>query len=95
MSAYLVADISVTDPESLAEYQQKVPAVVEKYGGRYIARGGAVETKEGGWQPQRLVIVEFDDMDAARTFYESEDYAPLLKIRLAATDSRLVMVEGL
>ena len=53
MTAYLIADITITDPEGFKEYQQAVPAIVEKHGGRYIVRGGDPEVLEGDWNPSR------------------------------------------
>ena len=55
MAAYLIADITVQNPEVFAEYRKQVPATVEKYGGRYLARGGAHEALEGDWRPSRVM----------------------------------------
>jgi uncharacterized protein (DUF1330 family) len=71
-----------------------VPAVIAKYGGRYIVRGGKVEALEGGWQPKRVAVLEFPSMDQALKFYRSEDYAPLIKLRQKASRGRIVIVEG-
>ena len=94
MAAFLIADIEVTDPDGFGRYRAEVPAVVERFGGRYLARGGAAHSLEGDWQPGRIVIIEFDTMDKAKAFYESDDYRDLLAMRLAATDSRAILVEG-
>jgi uncharacterized protein (DUF1330 family) len=72
-----------------------VPAVIEKYGGRYLVRGGAFEVFEGDWQPSRLIILEFPDMDALRQWYGSDDYQVLLKLRQSAARTNLVAVEGI
>ena len=55
MPAYVVAEVEVTDPAVYEEYRKLVPATVARYGGKFLVRGGTVETKEGGWQPKRLV----------------------------------------
>ncbi len=95
MPAYLIANITVRDPAGFEAYRQAVPAVIAAHGGRYLVRGGAVEEKEGAPGLARLVILEFPDMAAARAFYDSPDYAPLLAMRLAATDGTLALVEGI
>jgi uncharacterized protein (DUF1330 family) len=71
------------------------PAAIAAYGGKFIVRGGSVEGKEGGWNPSRLVVVEFSSMEQARKFYDSPEYAPALAIRKAASKSRLVLADGL
>jgi uncharacterized protein (DUF1330 family) len=94
MAAYVVAEIDITDPKAYEEYRTKVPAVISKYGGRYIVRGGKVESMEGGWEPKRLAVVEFPTMDQALKFYRSDEYAPLIKLRQRASRGKLVIVEG-
>ncbi len=94
MAAYLVAQVEVTDAETFAQYSAQVPAVIEKYGGRYLVRGGAVEAVEGSWNPPRLVIVEFPSMAQLKTFYHSEDYAPLIELRTRSARTHLSLVEG-
>lgn len=94
MPAYIVAHIEVTDPQKFDEYRAAVPAVIEKYGGRYVVRGGTIENVENDIGVSRLTIVEYDDMEAAKRFYHSEEYAPLIKIRKASTNSSLAFVEG-
>ena len=66
MAGYVVAEVEVTDSAVYEEYRKLVPATVAKYGGKYLVRGGAVERKEGGWEPKRLVVLEFASMDQAR-----------------------------
>lgn len=94
MPAYLVAHIDVHDPAGFEEYRTRVVPVVEAHGGRYLVRAGALETLEGAEQQRRLVILEFPSMDAARGFYHSADYAPVLQRRLATATSDIALVEG-
>jgi len=94
MAAYVVVDIEVTDPVAFEEYRKGVPATIAKYGGRYIVRGGMAETLEGGWDPKRLVILEFPSTEAVKRWYFSEEYKPLLAMRLRASKGSLVLVEG-
>ena len=91
---YLVADVTVTNPGPYVEYQEKVPALVAKYGGKYLVRAGPMHTMEGDLSIKRMVIVEFESLDAARKFYESADYAPLLKLRKETTQSHVAFYEG-
>ena len=94
MSAYVIVEVNVTDPDQYAEYRKLVPATIEKYGGRFVVRGGTVETKEGGWSPSRIVVLEFPSMDQARTWYHSPEYAPALAMRLTSANAKLIFVEG-
>ena len=95
MPAYLIAEVEVTDPAAYEGYKKLTPAAIAAYGGKFIVRGGAVEGKEGGWNPSRLVVVEFSSMEQAKKFYDSPEYAPALAIRKAASKSRLVLADGL
>jgi uncharacterized protein (DUF1330 family) len=94
MAAYVIAEIEVTDPAAYAEYGKQVPATIEKYGGRFIVRGGALEPLEGGWSPKRLVVLEFPSMAQARAWYRSAEYAPLIRLRQKASRGKLIAVEG-
>lgn len=94
MPAYVVVEVEVHDPDAYAEYRGLSGASVEQYGGRFIVRGGAVEAVEGGWQPQRFVIIEFPSLDAARAWYNSPEYAKALPIRHRNATSRMLFVEG-
>jgi uncharacterized protein (DUF1330 family) len=95
MPGYVVAEVEVTDPAAYEEYRKLVPATVQKYGGRFLTRGGKTETREGGWAPSRFVILEFPSLEQARKWYESPEYAPALAIRKKASKSKLILAEGL
>ncbi|MEJ1975410.1 MAG: DUF1330 domain-containing protein [Acetobacteraceae bacterium] len=94
MPAYVVVNIEVTDPAKFTIYGRGVPSVVEKFGGRYLVRGGELHPVEGDMPLKRLVILEFPSMTAARAWYASPDYAPLLKLRMESSRSDMVFVEG-
>jgi uncharacterized protein (DUF1330 family) len=94
MPAYLIADVRVKDAARFEDYRARVPAVIAAHGGRYLVRAGAITPKEGAMPVQRLVILEFPTMEAAQRFYASDDYAPLLKLRLETADSQVILVEG-
>ena len=94
MSAYVIVEVNVTDPQLFAEYGKGVPGTIAAYGGKYLVRGGAVEAREGGWAPKRVVVLEFPTMERARTWYASAEYKPLLAMRLKAAQSKMIFVEG-
>lgn len=94
MSAYVIAEIEVTDPAAYEDYRKQVPGVVEKYKGKFIVRGGRIESMEGGWSPKRIVVLEFPSMEQALKWYRSADYAPLIKLRQKASRGKLIIVEG-
>ena len=95
MAVYVIVNVRVTDSARYEEYRGKVPATIARYGGRYLARGGAVEALEGDWQPERLVVLEFESMGRFREWYDSPEYAPLKQLRQEAAATQLVVVEGL
>ena len=94
MRGYLIANIKVTDPEAFERYRAAVPPVIARHGGRYLVRGGALERLENAEGFNRVVVLEFPSLDAARAFYHSADYAPLSKLRGDSTESQVVLVEG-
>jgi uncharacterized protein (DUF1330 family) len=94
MPAYFVAEIEVTDPEGYRPYAAKAGATVAQYGGKFVARGGKVELVEGGPEPQRVVITEFEDVEAARRWYNSPEYQAILPIRLTNSRGRAFIVES-
>lgn len=94
MSAYVIVDITITDPETYAAYKNLAPSAVALYGGKYLARGGKNETLEGDWKPGRLVILEFPDLEQAKAWLNSPEYAPARALRHQAACSSMVVVEG-
>ena len=94
MSAYIVAEVEVTDPGTFEEYRKLVPPTIEAFGGRYVVRGGAVGSLEGDWRPKRMVVIEFDDIERAKAWHGSELYAPAKTLREASANTRMIVVEG-
>ena len=94
MSAYFIVDIDIRDAAGLEEYRKQIPATLTKYGGRFIVRGGRFERVEGNWLPKRLVLLEFPSIERAKQWYDSEEYRPLKEMRLKASDSNIVLVDG-
>lgn len=95
MAAYVVLDMEITDLEGFKEYQEHAGAVIERYGGKHLVRGGTLEVLEGDWQFHRLVILEFESVEQVMRFYNSEEYTPLKALRLKTTNSREFVVQGL
>ena len=95
MSAYVIANVEVTDPVAFGEYLKAAPATVSAHGGTYVARRGAVEVLEGDWVPTRLTILKFDGIAQAKAWYESPEYRPLREIRNKAARSKILIVEGM
>lgn len=94
MAAYFVVDIEVHNPAGMTEYGARVPAIVQKYGGKYLVRGGQWECLEGDWKPRRVVVLEFPSVEQAKRWYESEDYRDLKAARQRAATANIILVEG-
>ncbi|MDF2366490.1 DUF1330 domain-containing protein [Sneathiella sp.] len=95
MPAYMIARIDVTDPEQYEVYKSLAPIAIKKYGGRYLTRGGPMETLEGPAETRRVVIVEYPDMAAAKAFYDSPEYRKARDARKDAAEGQFVLLEGL
>jgi uncharacterized protein (DUF1330 family) len=91
---YLIAEIDVQDAGQYAKYTAQTPAAVAKHGGKFVVRGGVWDAVEGRSPQGRVVVIEFPSLDAARTFYQSDDYQPLIPIRQSASTGRVFLVEG-
>ena len=94
MSAYIVVDAKSSDPDRMAEYRRLALTAVEKYGGRYLVRGGSCQRLEGDWQPERLVVVQFDSGEKARKFYDSPEYVAARRARAGCSQFDMLLVEG-
>jgi len=94
MAAYIIAEIEITDPDTYDRYRAQTPGVIERYGGRFIVRGGPAQMLEGDRPPGRLVVIEFPDTAAARRFYDSPEYQAIIGLRQQASKGRLILVEG-
>ena len=95
MPAYVIAETDVHDAEQYERYKAAAPATIAAYGGSYVARGGELAVLEGDWHPKRVVILRFEDLAAAKRWYESPEYAEARKLREGAANMNLVAVEGL
>jgi uncharacterized protein (DUF1330 family) len=94
MTAYVISEVEPRDAALFERYRAMAPATIERYGGRYIVRGGEADVVEGGPPAKTIIIVEFPSMARAREWYGSPEYAACLKVRAGALTRRLVFVEG-
>ena len=95
MTAYVIFDINVTDPEGYEDYKKLAPPAISKYGGKYIARGGKSEILEGNWNPERVVMLEFENIENAKQWIESPEYEEARLLRHKYASSHVIVVEGL
>ncbi|MFZ0043539.1 MAG: DUF1330 domain-containing protein [Solirubrobacteraceae bacterium] len=99
MSAYLISQVEVLDPDAWEQYRSRAAPAIAKFGGRYLVRGAQAEVIEADWPaeeppPQAVIIVEFPDMEALKGWYASPEYAEALAFRPAAVRRRMIFVEG-
>jgi uncharacterized protein (DUF1330 family) len=94
MAAYVIVETDITDAAQYEQYKAASPAAVQAGGGRFLARGGEVAVLEGDWRPSRLVVLEFEDLAAAREWYQSEVYQQAKKLRDGAARLRMVAIQG-
>jgi uncharacterized protein (DUF1330 family) len=94
MRAYILAEIEITNPDGYKEYTTTVPATIEKYGGRFLVRGGQAHVLEGEWPARRRVLIEFPTMEAARKWWDSPEYEKPKALRRANSNGRLLLLEG-
>ena len=95
MSAYVVVQVDIKDPVRYADYKEMVPASLEKYGGKFLVRGGKTHTMEGGWAPKRFVLVEFPTVEQAKAWWDSPEYRAARDLRWATAVSQLIIAEGI
>ncbi len=95
MPAYVIVQTDITDPERYEHYKAASPAAIAAGGGRFLVRGGELAVLEGDWQPTRLVVLEFEDLAAAKRWYESEVYQEAKRLREGAAHLRVVAVQGI
>ena len=94
--AYLVMDTKLHDPELYEKYKQLAKPIVERFGGEYLVRGGAVHIDQSDlWSPSRIVLIKFENVEVAKSFLSSEEYQPVKALRLSASEATISIVEGL
>ncbi|GCE45375.1 uncharacterized protein (DUF1330 family) [Thermosporothrix hazakensis] len=95
MSVYFIVDVKITDPKAYEEYRKQVQPTLDLYGGKFLVRGGKTWTIEGDWDPERIVIAEFQDEQHFRAWYDSPEYSKVRAIRFSASTSRGILVQGI
>ena len=95
MPAYLIASVDIKDSEKIKEYLAATPKILKKYSGRFLVRGGEIWIAEGNWNPNRLVVVEFDTFEKAKEFWNSQEYKPLKELRQAIANTDMIFVDGI
>ena len=94
MAAYLIVEIDILDPDGYEEYKKLAGATVEKYGGKYIVRGGRTEVLEGDWNPKRIVVLQFDSAQRAKDWLNCEEYHEPRKMRHRTAKTNMILIEG-
>jgi uncharacterized protein (DUF1330 family) len=94
MAAYVVVEVDVKDPQGYEDYKRLSTEAGKKYGAKFIARGGAVEVWEGEFSPKRVVILEFENAEAAKRWYTSPEYTEAKAVRQKYAVTNMFMVEG-
>ena len=94
MPVYLIIDIAIIDQDAYGEFVERVPAVVEQYGGRYLVRGGEVSTMVGDWQPERIVLIQFESIEQVQEFFASPEYLAIVPLREQSAATRAIIIEG-
>ena len=94
MSAYVIVDIEIHDAAAYDEYRKLVGATLVQYGGKFVVRGGKIDVLEGGWNPKRIVVLEFESAARVREWYDSEEYRVPKQIRMKASKGNVIVVDG-
>lgn len=94
MKAYIIVDVSVTNPEVYEEYKKLTPGSLKPFGGRFIVRGGPVKTLEGSWNSGRIVVLEFPSYEQAEAWWSSKEYAPAKALRQSSSTTNMILING-
>ncbi len=94
MAAYVIVNDEIQDQGTFSEFRERIGATVEAHGGRYLVRGGNVEVVEGTWSADRVVVIEFDSVGAAKAWLDSSEYNELKELRQRSATANVIVVEG-
>jgi len=94
MSVYMIIEIEVKNAKRYAEYVEKVPEVIVKYGGRYLARGGQIIPLAGNWNPERIILIKFETIEQLRKCFSSKEYREIAPLRGQSAIGRSIVVDG-
>jgi len=94
MSAYIIVQVEVTDPETYKTYAAQVVPILEKYDGEFVVRGGDMEVLEGDWPYPRVVVIKFPSVEQAKAWHTSAEYEGPMALRKSASKGNMIVVEG-
>ena len=95
MAAFVITEVEITNPEVYGQFLQQVSPTVEAHGGKFVARGGAIDVILGDWAPKRIALLEFGSVDQARAWINSPEDTALNEMRESSSNINMVVVEGL
>jgi len=94
MTAYIIVEISINNPQEYEAYKKLTPASITAYDGKFIVRGGQTETLEGEWEPERIVVLEFPSVERAKAWWNSDIYSKAKTIRQKVAKTKMIVVGG-
>ena len=94
MSAYVIVEVNIEDHDAYEEYKKLTPGAIAAYDGKFIVRGAKTESLEGGWNPERMVVLEFPSVARAKEWWESPGYSKAKSIRQQAAKTKMLVVQG-
>ena len=95
MPAYVIVEVTITDPQAYEEYKKLTPASIAAYDGKFVVRGAKTESLEGDWNPERIVVLEFSSVARAKEWWSSEKYKEAKLIRQRSAFTKMLVVEGI
>ncbi len=94
MSAYIIVEVKIHDPQTYEAYKKLTPGSLAPFGGEFTVRGGNPENMEGDWNPERIVVLKFPDKEKAKSWWHSDIYSQAKPLRYKAAESKMILVEG-
>jgi uncharacterized protein (DUF1330 family) len=95
MAGYILIDLEITDPEGFQEYLKLAGPTLKQFGGKVLIGGAPSETLEGDWYPHLLSVGEFESVEQALRWYNSEEYTPAKALRFKVAKNKAIVVQGL
>ncbi len=95
MPAYIIVEISIQNPTEYEDYKKLTPPSLIPFDGKFIIRGGKAESLEGDWNPERIVVLEFPNVERAKAWWNSEEYAPAKALRQRTAHTKMILIPGL
>jgi uncharacterized protein (DUF1330 family) len=95
MPAYIIVEISIQNPTEYEDYKKLTPPSLIPFDGKFIIRGGKAEPLEGDWNPERIVVLEFPNVERAKAWWNSEGYAPAKALRQRTAHTKMILIPGL